>query len=170
MTRRVVIAGTALLVAGCGSSPSATKTTQGSSWVAFSSCMRANGVLRYPDPVGNAPPAKKSLQQLGVSNARFASAEGACRHLLRNGGQPPSPAQQQQIAAKALQFSRCVRSHGVPNFPDPASDGRIPDPATVGIDQGSPKFQSANTACAQYRPPYMPSNAQFNAYEQGHSQ
>jgi hypothetical protein len=74
----------------------------------------------------------------------------------------------QQIKAQALQYSRCVRSHDVPNFPDPDSSGRIPDPASLGIDQGSPKFQAANQACGKYRPPYMPSNAAYNAYARTH--
>lgn len=167
-----VTVGLALLVAGCGGSPSASKTTtgQGNTWVAFSSCMRSNGVSRYPDPVGNGAPPKKSLQQLGVSNSRFTSAESACRRLLPNGGRPPSLAQQHQVTADALQFARCVRSHGVPNFPDPDSTGRIPDPASVGINQGSPKFQAANVSCAKWRPPYMPSNAAYNAYARSHGQ
>ena len=74
----------------------------------------------------------------------------------------------QQVRALALEFSQCVRSHGVPNFPDPGSDGRIPDPATVGINQGSPKFEAANQACRAYRPPYLPSNAAYNAYARTH--
>jgi hypothetical protein len=63
-----------------------------------------------------------------------------------------------------------VRAHDVPNFPDPGRDGRIPDPATLGINQGSPKFEAANKACGKYRPPYMPSNAAYNAYARAHGQ
>jgi hypothetical protein len=55
-----------------------------------------------------------------------------------------------------------MRNHGVKNFPDPGSDGRIPD--SFGIDQGSPKFEAANQACRRYRPPYIPSNAAYDAY------
>ena len=157
----------ALLAAGCGASSSADAHT-GNGWLAFSGCMRSNGVSSYPDPVGNGSPPKQSVQQLGVSSSRFASAEHDCRHLLPNGGRPPSPAQQQLVTANALRFSRCVRDHGVPGFPDPGSDGRIPDPATVGINQGSPKFQTANRACGQFRPAYMPSNAAYNAYARTH--
>ena len=57
-----------------------------------------------------------------------------------------------------------MRSHGVPKFPDPDGSGRIPDPASYGIDQGSPRFEAANLACAQYRPPYIPSNEAYNSY------
>ncbi len=135
--------------------------------LAFAHCMRSHGVPNYPDPKGSGL-VKESLQQLGVSSSRFQSASSGCKHLLPNGGSGPSPAQVQQVRAQALEYSRCVRSHGVPNFPDPVADGRIPDPATAGIDQGSPKFESANQACRTYRPPYMPSNAAYNAYARTH--
>ena len=148
------------------SNPPATSAQEDGA-LAFADCMRSNGVPNYPDPTGSGL-VKESLQQLGVSSARFQAAQSACRHLLPNGGQPPSQALRQQVRAQALSFSRCVRSHGVPNFPDPGSDGRIPDPATVGIDQGSPRFQAANQACGKYRPPYMPSNSAYNAYARTH--
>ena len=159
-----------LALAGCGSSTAQPPTTTSTGWVAFSSCMRSNGVARYPDPDSTGKPPKRSAQQLGVSSTQFTAANTACRHLLPNGGGPPSRSQQQQVVAQGLSFARCVRSHGVPNFPDPASDGRIPDPASVGIDQGSPKFQAANDACGKYRPPYMPSNADYNSYARSHGQ
>ena len=166
-------AGVALLVAGCGGSPSShvaklgSTTTPGSGPLAFAGCMRSHGVPNYPDPT-SAGLVKESLQQLRVSSSQFQSAETACSHLLPNGGNGPNAAQVQQVRALSLAFAQCVRSHGVPTFPDPASDGRIPDPATVGINQGSPKFEAANRACGKYRPPYMPSNAAYNAYARTH--
>jgi len=128
--------------------------------------MRSNGVPNWPDPNSSGVFDKTKLtpQQLGASASRVQSAQTACQHLLPNGGSGPSPGEVQLVRAQALEFAQCVRSHGVPNFPDPASDGRIPDPATVGINQGSPKFEAANQACRKYRPPYMPSNAAYNAY------
>ena len=45
----------------------------------------------------------------------------------------------------ALRFSSCMRSHGVPSFPDPAASGA---PARVGRgDKDSPAFQGASQAC-----------------------
>ena len=138
--------------------------------LAFAGCMRSNGVAKYPDPIGDGRLVKESLQQLGVSSSRFQSAEGACRHLLPSGGNPPSAAQVQRVKALSLQFAQCVRAHGVPNFPDPDSTGRIPDPASVGINQGSPKFEAANRTCGKYRPPYLPSNSAYNAWARTHGQ
>ena len=188
----ITAAGLSLLAAGCGGSAGShvaqlgTTATQanaagasgGSSTTGFTAaravvyadCLRSHGVPNWPDPnsSGVFDKSKLTLQQLGVSGSRLQSAQAACRHLAPNGGQPPSQVQLQQMKAQALQFSQCVRAHGVPNFPDPDSAGRIPDPARVGIDQGAPKFQAANQACSKYRPPYMPSNAAYNAYARTH--
>lgn len=152
-----------------GSSGASAASTQGSGWLAFADCMRAHRVAGYPDPGTDGRPPKETLQQLGVSSSRFQSAQSACRHLLPNGGGPPNAAERRQVAAQSLRFSRCVRSHGVPNFPDPDDTGRIPDPGSVGVDQGSPKFQAANQACRPYRPPYMPSNSAYDAWARAHS-
>ena len=149
------------------SSNASAASAQANGALAFAGCMRSDGVSKYPDP-GSSGTVKPSLQQLGVSSSRFQAALSACRHLLPNGGLPPNQAEQQQVRALSLRFSQCVRAHGVPNFPDPGSDGRIPDPATAGINQGSPKFEAANQTCGRYRPPYMPSNAAYNAYARTH--
>ncbi len=170
----VAAVGLALLAAACGSSkddhraPLDSTATQGA--VAFARCMRSHQVPNWPDPNGNGvfDKSKLGLQQLGASGSRVQAAQRACNHLLPNGGRGPSLARLQQAKAQGLAFARCVRSHGVPHFPDPAVDGRIPDPATVGIDQGSPTFEAANQACGKYRPPYMPSNSAYNAYARTH--
>jgi hypothetical protein len=124
--------------------------------------MRSNGVPTWPDPTSSGvfDKSKITTQQLGVSSSRLQTAQAACQHLL-----PPESATQQRLnAAQAVEFSQCMRSHGVPNFPDPDGSGRIPDPASFGIDQGAALFQAGNQACAQYRPPYIPSNDAYNAY------
>jgi hypothetical protein len=140
--------------------------------VAFARCMRSERVPNWPDPnsSGVFDKAKLTPEKLGASSARVQAAQNACDHLLPSGGSGPNLARLRQERAQGLQFSRCVRSHGVPNFPDPASGGRIPDPATVGINQGSPKFEAANRACGKYRPPYMPSDSAYNAYARDHGQ
>src|SRR5439155_7703409 len=112
---------------------------------------------------------KLTAQQLGDGPSQVQAAQTACEHLMPNEGRGPSAAQLQQVTAQGFAFARCIRSHGVRNFPDPDSTGRIPDPASVGIDQGSPRFQAANQACGKHRPPYMPSNSDYNAYAGTHA-
>jgi hypothetical protein len=170
----VVLATAGLAVlAACGGSKvtgNSASPTHRNGPVAFAGCMRSHRVPNWPDPTsgGVFDKSKLGLQQLGASSSQVEAAQRACNHLLRNGGNGPNAAQRQQVKAQGLEFSRCVRAHGVPNFPDPAGDGRIPDPATVGIDQGSPRFEAANRACGTYRPPYMPSNSAFDAYARTH--
>jgi hypothetical protein len=167
----VATAGLVLLAAACGGSPAHdVVSTPQSGAAAFARCMRSNGVPNWPDPSSSGVFDKSKLtsQQLGASASRVQAGQRACNHLLPNGGSGPNAAQVQQASALSLRFAQCVRAHGVPNFPDPDSTGRIPDPATVGIDQGSPKFEAANQACSRYRPPYMPSNAAYNAYARTH--
>jgi hypothetical protein len=161
----------ALLAAACGGSQASRVAQAGSTAsspqtgaVAFSRCMRTHGISSFPDPDSSGAIPKVALERLGVSSARFRAAQQACDQLLPNGGGTPSQAQMQRVKALGLAFARCVRAHGVPSFPDPGSDGRIPDPATAGVDQGSPSFQAANDACAKYRPPYLPSNAAYDAW------
>jgi len=166
--RVAAVAVVVIVLAGCGGSPEAT-VSHTSGAVSFSRCMRSHGVLDYPDPNSSGVIPKVALTRLGVSSSQFQSAQHACAHLLPNGGRP-TQAVQQQVKEEAVKFSKCIRRHGIPGFPDPGSDGRIPDPASSHIDQGSPQFERANQACSAYRPPYMPSNADYNAWARSHGQ
>ena len=49
----------------------------------------------------------------------------------------------------ALAYARCMRSHGVPNFPDPTTGGGADKEAVVGALQavGNSQAQAAQTAC-----------------------
>jgi len=56
--------------------------------------------------------------------------------------------------AGALTFAKCMRSHGVPNFPDPKVSGNsieILGPSS-GINVQSPAFQSAQMSCKHLLP------------------
>ena len=64
-----------------------------------------------------------------------------------------SGSSQSQLQREALNFSRCMRSHGVSNFPDPTAGGGL---NINGVNQSSPAFRAARTACAQLRPVKRP--------------
>jgi hypothetical protein len=49
-----------------------------------------------------------------------------------------------------LAFSECMRSHGVPNFPDPSSGGGIH--LGSGMNPLSPAFKSAQASCKKLLP------------------
>lgn len=162
-------AGLGLLAAGCGggsagsraAQPGSTTTTQTAAGgsaakgdpVAFSHCMRAHEVLRFPDPNGSGVIPKVGLQQLGVSSSRFRAAQSACGHLLPSSGQS-SPAQVQQVMDALSKFARCVRSRGVSHWPDPLAESDPGEPGTPGfprdmpgVDQNAPQVESAMHAC-----------------------
>jgi len=123
--------------AGSSANADGTATSQ---LVAYSQCMRSHGVPNFPDPTSEGLP-KVGAQQLGVSNSQLQAAETACQHLLPTSGTFQQqaiqclsagdcpPALVQQMLAAGRKFSQCMRSHGVPNWPDPS----------VGV-QGRPAF------------------------------
>lgn len=124
----------ALLASACSSAPSSTGSGGSSSAegsansqksLAYSRCMRSRGVPNYPDAnssnqLANGLP-KVDPQQLGVSNSRYQAAQQACAHLLPNGGQQTQTQSQRDLNAMR-KFARCMRSHGVPAWPDPTYD------------------------------------------------
>jgi hypothetical protein len=108
--------------------------------------MRSHGVPSFPDPdaEGDLPPLQ--VGRNGVSQQAVQSAQNACRNLNPGGGQG-SAGQQETTLTQALNFSQCMRAHGVPNFPDPvASNGGI-GYSLGGIDTSAPQYQSAQQAC-----------------------
>jgi hypothetical protein len=64
-------------------------------------------------------------------------------------GSAPSPTQPQQ---DALKYARCMRAHGVPNFPDPNGTGGFTFEPTSGVDPSSPAFKTAQATCQKYSP------------------
>ncbi len=155
-------------LAACGSSRPNTggaTTSQGSDpaasaqALAFAKCMRSHGVSNFPDPSGGVlrlqihrSPNGTNVNGVEVNGPAFQSAMQACRSYLPHGGHPTA-AQTAEAKAQALAMSKCMRSHGVPNFPDPSFQSgpgggigiRI---GGAGVDPSSPAFQAAQKACA----------------------
>jgi len=108
--------------------------TQASSAVAYSRCLRSHGVPDYPDPAGNGSLPKTSAQALGVSSSQFQAAQRACQPELPAATSAQQQARQclqagdcpqalvQQMLAADRRFAACMRSHGVPGWPDPTLD------------------------------------------------
>lgn len=87
-----------------------------------------------------------------VNGPAFQAAMRECRSYLPHGGRPTA-AQTAKAKAQALAMSRCMRSHGVPNFPDPTfqtgPNGNVGVRLSgAGVDPSSPAFQAAQKACA----------------------
>jgi hypothetical protein len=145
----------ALLVSGCGGAsnaggPTTSESTSSPEMLAFSRCMRSHSVPNFPDPNSSGELPKNQLAQLAASNPQFPAAHRACEHLLPNGGQP-TPAQVRQAWNDMRNFARCMRSHGVPNWPDPTAtspqDQRPFFHTPASIDPTAPEITTKIRAC-----------------------
>jgi hypothetical protein len=115
--------------------------------LAFARCMRAHGVPDFPDPNSNG----SGFDGVPPASSQMTAADHACHHLLSAGGPHLSPAQWQHHLGQLVNYARCMRAHGVPNFPDPHTDN---GGVTFGGDiaRNSPQYQSANRACQHLLP------------------
>ncbi len=133
--------------AGSGSSgPSGPTEAQ---LLKYAVCMRSHGLSNFPGPVpaaggGFAFRASPGLNPRSPS-PQFQSATKACQKDV-----PPSLADltPADMAANALKYSDCMRSHGEPDFPEPNSQALIKITDLTGImGPSSPQFQGAQKAC-----------------------
>ena len=144
-----------LAVAACGSSgsPSSAAGTGSGDTLAleFADCMRSHGVPNFPDP---GSPVGGPGSGINEQAPAFVSAEQTCNKLQPGGRPKGSPLPEAQRIA-ALAQARCIRKHGVPNWPDPTfpSTGGMFIPATPGVNLQSPAFKHAAAACGLRPPP-----------------
>jgi hypothetical protein len=145
-----------------GSSPESTANPE-QAGVAYAQCMRASGVPNFPDPKpggGFLFHARAGM----TSSPGFKAAQAKCHKLMPGGGPPSTTNPSPQTLAHFLKVAQCMRTHGVPDFPDPRTSvpsnpfgsgyGVISDiegailifPST--IDRQSPAFTRAAAACA----------------------
>ena len=152
------------------SSPAAGSSATAQSVVAYSQCMRANGVPKYPDPASGGQLPKGDAQAFGVSDSTYQAAERTCQHLLPTGGSfdqqshecleagdcPPALVQQMLTADR--KFAQCMRAHGVPNWPDPVigpNGGPSFKVSAAGITHTqthSPPMENTITMCLRTDP------------------
>jgi hypothetical protein len=116
------LAATTVLAAACGgnSPSSATGSTQYNKALAFSKCMRSHGAPGFPDPTSQGT---ITVTQALLNNPLIQLAAPNCKNLLPRGAVQLPAALQRKLATQALQYAACMRSHGVPNFPDPTIHG-----------------------------------------------
>jgi hypothetical protein len=159
------VAALGLLASACGGSSgdgvaqvdSATTTTDSSSssndpQAAFATCMRRNGAPDFPDADSQghfnlSPQVPRPTPQLGA-------AYEACEHLKAAAyALDPQLAEGRRAKLQLLlDYAACMRSHGVPNFPDPTVDDGgmgFGDLSQSNINPGAPVFMAADRACAR---------------------
>jgi hypothetical protein len=145
-----------LLLAGCGAGrgrPVSDAAPNQQALVALldlARCIRAHGLPNFPDPqlhANGVPAFPDSAPRVPPQTQR------ACAAIANR--IPPAYAVTTAVSesdfAKLLQLARCIRAHGVPDWPDPNTLGAFP------IDQrlqqgGKPLISSAVQACARLNP------------------
>jgi hypothetical protein len=80
--------------------------------------------------------------------ARLSSVKSPGSTRSESGGSSESPASLQQ---SAVAYARCMRSNGVPNFPDPSPGGGFLFHASRGLIS-SPLFKAAQAKCQKLLP------------------
>ena len=136
-----------LAISGCSpsgcSSPGASAAAEAMA-VKFSGCMRSHGVSDFPDPtVGT-----NGLPSFGPTDNVKAGRRCSTRLNRPARGTCPAsrrarPPKRRRPIAAALRYAACMRSNGVPNFPDPNGQGLIQINATGTLEPSSPAFQKA---------------------------
>jgi len=85
-----------------------------------------------------------------IVTAVLALLTGACSGGGSSTGSTGSP--DTSSPPSAVAYSACMRSHGVPNFPDPGSGGQVPkaNPQQLGVSTS--QLQAAQQACQHLIP------------------
>jgi hypothetical protein len=128
-------------------------TAPGGELAEYSTCMRTHGISGFPgsgsygssDSIKAAKGQIARVSQSEGSTPAFEAAQRACAKYYGPTAPPKhvSPEEMQKLLA----VSRCMRSHGVPSFPDPnPTTGDFNTPA--GVDRTSPQVVAALTACS----------------------
>jgi hypothetical protein len=150
-----------VLTAACGSGSPSSGSAAGSpggsakgSPLAYSRCMRTHGISHFPDPNAQGDLSISAGPGTGIdpNSPQYKAADQACRSLMP--GNNLSPAQQATARAAALRYSQCMRTHGIPDFPDPNSQGGIGIKVQPGsdLDPNNPRFKAANSTCQHLMP------------------
>jgi hypothetical protein len=147
-----------LLAAGCSSGPApGAATTAGTGADAnagpnaktvYISCLVGHGVHIPPPGAGHDDSATSR------NSPQFRRAEQACRSVQPPGAQAITARDQ----ADYLRAAQCMRSHGVPDFPDPVfSDGGVHFPGPpAGLNIHSPQVLRAEATCRRLIPRGLP--------------
>jgi hypothetical protein len=134
---------------GASSTPSASPSgDRRAGGLAYAKCMREHGISDFPDPgtIVGIPIRFEPGSDLDPNNPQFKAADDACKSLLPP---PPSNEDQQQEFADMLAYAKCMREHGIADFPDPKPGEGFDISADQGsdLDPSNPQFQAANKAC-----------------------
>jgi hypothetical protein len=158
----VAVAATASLVA-CGaekedpSQPASAQTQEAKNRKAmldFARCMRENGV-DMPDPQFNGGRVTQRMKGDPKNPEKTQAAEKACEKYRAQIKAPEmSASEKEEFKKAALANARCMREHGIDDFPDPQfdEDGGAQIRIDKSLNPEGAKFQAAQKACEKTMP------------------
>ena len=177
----VTLLGAGALLAACGGGSPATgvaslgttTTTSGSSTgggggttlqdhvLAYMACMRTHGEPNMPNVTITASGLHMSAAPVpgfNPNSPQFAAATKECDHFLgKKGGSGGASTISPVDQADYLKAAVCMRSHGVPNFPDPTfENGSVEFNNATQINTDSPVYKSALATCQKLIPAGLP--------------
>ncbi len=175
--RAAVLAATAstvLVIAACSGSPArssadSTATGRPSNSIAqedaYAHCLTTHGLTGVTVGSGGTMSIDNGSMQMTLNgnggipaqveshmSLAMQSAVDACKSLAPAGPRPSGGARQQPYdLAQGLKYTQCLRAHGVPNMPDPNSEG-VFNVGGTGINPQSPQFEQAQQDCQAQEP------------------
>lgn len=121
---------------------------RGGSFVKFVDCLRSHGVDAQLGQGG------RGVEITGGpgSASKMSTVQAACRKYLPGGGpKPMTPEEQEKELKYLVKLARCMRAHGVPDFPDPSPNASPPF-AITKLPAATPAFERAAKACGATGP------------------
>jgi hypothetical protein len=146
------VAGLGTAAASASGSPTSTLSAYQQS-LAFSACMRTHGVPDFPDPKqgsSGGPIVISGSSGVKVQSPAFQAAMRSCKKLAPAGNGGAGGLGKSFDAAKVPAWSACIRSHGLPDFPDPKTTASGMQLDLAGLAKST--FKNAMTACQSKYP------------------
>ena len=149
------VAAVLFLLAGCGEPTSTTPTAsqspgthdQKSAYLQFAQCMRKNGQPNFPDPTQDAngdwgfPASAGKPVAPAACEADYRQIRSVNKSIANQG-----PRVDMQ---KLRDFAKCMRQHGLSDWPDPTADGLFPLPGRYAPPNGNQLIAAPLRACPQ---------------------
>lgn len=136
---------------GAGNSGAPMTEAQLRAMTAFAGCVRKHGLPAFPDP----PYSAGELNGMGFrkNSPAMERATKACHGLALKAGVVQTPAELQQHLAQMLKIAKCMRAHGITDFPDPDSHGNLIESPAAAAQPGYAKAAATCDAPPGSAPP-----------------
>jgi hypothetical protein len=164
----ITLSGCGATGAGAGAEPSPTGMSHAEVLAIgkqIAQCIRDQGVVEFPDPIVNEggqlelPDNAEAEIEGRYPEATLQQAQQACQSLFdqlpesalkgQGSDDPNGPGPEDVEALRA--WAKCARENGIPEWPDPKSDGSFPVAGTPLEREGkSDRMRAVFDACQQY--------------------